>query len=420
MTALAPTPAPAGRYSIPAHPSPFVRTPVDLARCPHLSPTAKATHNVLRSYANQHNEAWPGQVRLAQEVGVSPPTLRAALAELVAAGLVTVRRRGQGHTNVYSLTPLPLCGPAAGRKTVAFPNEKPLRSRTKKSCLNPDRGEQDSEECDQPPPAPSLKEQDGGGGAILWRNTVEDGPATTEALPFRHQGEDCAGATMVDEEVAGRIVADPDLLEEVAGLIATDAALLVKALGMDQTSAQRVARAAAQLPYGPGYVSELVSYALSAPGVRNPAGLVRAVVRRGERRPPRPARRPAGLRSTLDPEKYLRGKFAHLFQPTPLPVVGEDLPNPDSAAPPAATAPPAAPAGHNEPQVSEIADLPPAPAVPHPPAPPHAPSPVGLSPPLPLAFQPAAGRELYSSSFARVPAHEEWGAQAPHWLRGQQ
>lgn len=61
---------------------------------------AKATYLVLLSYAWQEMKVWPGQGRMAAQLGISLPTLRKHLTELTRHHIIQIRRRGQGLTSV--------------------------------------------------------------------------------------------------------------------------------------------------------------------------------------------------------------------------------------------------------------------------------------------------------------------------------
>lgn len=72
-------------------------------RSPNLSAGAKVAWGLLASYAWDDAECWPGQELVAAEVPCDPKTLRGYITELREIGLVEVRRRGLGMTNVYRL-----------------------------------------------------------------------------------------------------------------------------------------------------------------------------------------------------------------------------------------------------------------------------------------------------------------------------
>ena len=82
---------------------------------PRLSAPARLLYALLKMHAWQSAVALPGQVRLGALLGVHPRQVRRYLAELIAAGLVVVRRRGRNLTNEYYLAeaPAPLIFPAA-------------------------------------------------------------------------------------------------------------------------------------------------------------------------------------------------------------------------------------------------------------------------------------------------------------------
>ncbi len=271
---LSPSPRASG-YTPPAQPEFFVQAPLSVVRCPTLSPVAKTTYDVLLSYRDRHGLAYPGQARLAAEVGVSEPTLRRALARLAAEGLVEPTRRGQGHTNAYRVHRSELRAGSSEarpeRKKRALQNENFVRSRTNKTFVELDQPERDPQEQDQPPPAPSGQGGEGGGGISF----------------------------------------------EQVQQIEADAALIEKATGMNTGEAAETAALAAASGHGPGYVAELVAHIAASPSVQNPAGCLRALVQHGKRRPARGAGGvpPRSQRAALHPEHYRPGgKYGHLFQ----------------------------------------------------------------------------------------------------------
>jgi Helix-turn-helix domain len=81
----------------------FTQIPNLVLRRSDLSPGAKLTYMVLLSYAWQEDHAYPGQDRLATDMGVSERSVITYLKQLQESGLITIRRRGLGMTNVYVL-----------------------------------------------------------------------------------------------------------------------------------------------------------------------------------------------------------------------------------------------------------------------------------------------------------------------------
>lgn len=58
---------------------------------------------MLLRYAWQKDHCYPGQKRLAKEMGASERSVRTYLAELERKGFIEVRHRGQGRSNFYTL-----------------------------------------------------------------------------------------------------------------------------------------------------------------------------------------------------------------------------------------------------------------------------------------------------------------------------
>jgi hypothetical protein len=68
-----------------------------------LSPNALALHVALLSHAWQSEMCYPGQATLMRETQLGEHPLRKAKAELVAAGLLSEKRRGLGRPNLYTV-----------------------------------------------------------------------------------------------------------------------------------------------------------------------------------------------------------------------------------------------------------------------------------------------------------------------------
>ncbi len=83
---------------------PFVQIPNDFLRNPSLSIGAKVLYAILLGYQGTKERAYPGQARLAEELGISEASVRKCLAELKQANLIKVTRRGQGKQNLYQVS----------------------------------------------------------------------------------------------------------------------------------------------------------------------------------------------------------------------------------------------------------------------------------------------------------------------------
>jgi len=81
----------------------FTQVPNFLLKSQKLSSGDKMAFAMLLSYAWQNDYCFPGQKRLAQDLGLSDRSVRTHLKSLEAHGLLAIRRRGQGKTNIYEL-----------------------------------------------------------------------------------------------------------------------------------------------------------------------------------------------------------------------------------------------------------------------------------------------------------------------------
>lgn len=81
----------------------FTQVPNYLLRSPGLSNNAKVVYAQLLSYAWSNDRCFPGQERMADDIGTSQPTIARSLQELLRKGWLEVHRRGLGKTNVYVL-----------------------------------------------------------------------------------------------------------------------------------------------------------------------------------------------------------------------------------------------------------------------------------------------------------------------------
>ena len=81
----------------------FTQVPNFLLRSNKLSAGDKMTFAMLLSYAWQNDYCFPGQERLATDMGLDQRSVRRHLKSLQTAGLLAIQRRGQGKTNIYEL-----------------------------------------------------------------------------------------------------------------------------------------------------------------------------------------------------------------------------------------------------------------------------------------------------------------------------
>ena len=68
-----------------------------------MSVGAKLIYAMLLKYAREMDECFPGQDRLAKDVGNGERSVRRWLKELQQVGLVTIKQRGQGRPNLYTV-----------------------------------------------------------------------------------------------------------------------------------------------------------------------------------------------------------------------------------------------------------------------------------------------------------------------------
>lgn len=82
----------------------FTQVPNVVLKDKKLSAGAKLTYAILLSYAWQKDGCFPGQETLASDLGIKTDRqVRNLINELKKAEYLTVKRRGLGKTNVYTL-----------------------------------------------------------------------------------------------------------------------------------------------------------------------------------------------------------------------------------------------------------------------------------------------------------------------------
>lgn len=68
-----------------------------------ISPGAKLAYAMLLKYAWQNDYCFPGQERLAADMGVTRQSANTYIQELQRGVFIHIKRRGQGKTNIYEL-----------------------------------------------------------------------------------------------------------------------------------------------------------------------------------------------------------------------------------------------------------------------------------------------------------------------------
>ena len=81
----------------------FTQVPNFILKSEALSPGGKLAYAMLLHYAWQNDYCFPGQDRLAKDMGAGKRSVIRFVAELERAGFIAVQRRGLGQTNLYQL-----------------------------------------------------------------------------------------------------------------------------------------------------------------------------------------------------------------------------------------------------------------------------------------------------------------------------
>ena len=81
----------------------FTQVPNFILTKPELSVGAKLAYAMLLKYAWDEGACYPGQLKLAQDMGSGERSVRRYLDELESAGILEIQQRGLGKTNYYRL-----------------------------------------------------------------------------------------------------------------------------------------------------------------------------------------------------------------------------------------------------------------------------------------------------------------------------
>ena len=81
----------------------FTQVPNFILTMKDLSVGAKLAYAMLLKYAWNNDACFPGQVKLAEDMGAGERSVRTYLQDLERAGLLEIVQRGLGKTNLYRL-----------------------------------------------------------------------------------------------------------------------------------------------------------------------------------------------------------------------------------------------------------------------------------------------------------------------------
>ncbi len=81
----------------------FTQVPNHILKNNKITPGGKLAYAMLLSYAWQHDYCFPGQSRLAKDMGVSLRTANTYIQELEKKNFIKIKRQGQGRPNLYEL-----------------------------------------------------------------------------------------------------------------------------------------------------------------------------------------------------------------------------------------------------------------------------------------------------------------------------
>jgi len=81
----------------------FTQVPNFILKSPALSVGEKVVYAMFLSYAWHNEFCFPGQERLAEDLGMSVSRVNEFIKGLEKAGYIEIQRRGQGKTNFYKI-----------------------------------------------------------------------------------------------------------------------------------------------------------------------------------------------------------------------------------------------------------------------------------------------------------------------------
>lgn len=97
----------------------FTQVPNFILKDAKLSLGAKVTYSMFLHYAWHNDSCFPGQERLATDMGITQGRVSQFIKELQQADLIEITRRGLGKTNLYRIKFVVQKGPKYPRKQIS-------------------------------------------------------------------------------------------------------------------------------------------------------------------------------------------------------------------------------------------------------------------------------------------------------------
>ena len=201
----------------------FTQVSNAVLRCyPELSDGEKMTYIVLKSFAYVGPETFVGEETLARARGSTVSTISRHLGKLIAVGLVKVRRRGQGKTNIWIIARIPR-QKLEQYMTQWRPDVDLTQKAQAKTAQNPQiKSSQSAQAEEQESEEPSLKKtrrrsraQPGSSSSsadapLTARSTTSRGPLTRGARAVENSGdvENMGSASVENSAELAALVAD--------------------------------------------------------------------------------------------------------------------------------------------------------------------------------------------------------------------
>lgn len=111
----------------------FTQLPNYILRDKRLSFGARLAYAVLLSYAWQEERCFPGQQRMAEDLGTTDRSVRTFLNELKTCGYIDWKQQGLNRPNIYYILDYQPLKLEVERKPTSGPDRKPVSGQGRKS-----------------------------------------------------------------------------------------------------------------------------------------------------------------------------------------------------------------------------------------------------------------------------------------------